>query len=114
MKILTVSELAQITQLDPLVKERMMEKIEILNVNYGEDRSLSDMGGFVMYVDNSEEVEAMLEQFRIAESEYVEIFSGESEASYVEILLLAGSDYHVVLFMPLSLLKYFPQFNVIE
>ena len=114
MKILTVNELEQIDSLNHLVKERMVEKIEILNENYGENRILSDMGGFVIYVDNDEMIEELLEQFPVAEAEYTEIFSGDNEESYAEILLLAGSDYHIVMFMPLTLLEQYPQFNVNE
>lgn len=114
MKILTVNELEQIDSLDYLVKERMVEKIEILNENYGDTRSLSDMGGFVMYVDNNMEIEELLEQFPVAEAEYTEIFSGDNEESYAEILLLAGSDYNIVIFMSFILLEQYPQFNVNE
>lgn len=114
MKILNVNELEKMDSLDDLVKERMVEKIEILNENYSDTRSLSDMGGFVIYVNNNEEIQELLEQFPVAEAEYTEIFSGDNEESYAEILLLAGSDYHIVLFIPLRLLEQYPQFNVNE
>ena len=35
MKIVNVNQLSQVHSLDPLVTERMIEKIEILNDNYG-------------------------------------------------------------------------------
>ena len=114
MQILTVNELEQIDRLDHLVKGRMVEKIEILNENYGKNRNLSNMGGFVIYVNNNEEIEELLEQFPVAEAEYTEIFSGDNEESYAEILLLAGSDYNIVMFMPLTLLEQYPQFKVNE
>ena len=47
MKIVNVNQLSQVHSLDPLVKERMVEKIEILNENYGENRMIGDLGGFV-------------------------------------------------------------------
>ena len=40
MKIVNVNQLSQVHSLDPLVKERMVEKIEILNENYGENRMI--------------------------------------------------------------------------
>ena len=49
MKILNVNQLSQVHSLDSLVRERMVEKIEILNENYGENRMIGDLGGFVMY-----------------------------------------------------------------
>ncbi|MDO4927389.1 MAG: hypothetical protein Q3980_17255, partial [Turicibacter sp.] len=91
-----------------------VEKIEVLNENYGENRSLSDMGGFVIYVDNDEMIEELLEQFPVAEAEYTEIFTGADEKTYAEILLLAASDYHIVIFMPVALLEKYPKFNVNE
>lgn len=72
------------------------------------------MVGFVIYVNNNEEIEELLEQFLVAETEYTEIFSWDNEESYAEILLLASSDYNIVMFMPLSLLEQYPQFNVNE
>lgn len=33
------------------------------------------MVGFVIYVNNNEEIEELLEQFLVAETEYTEIFS---------------------------------------
>ena len=114
MKILNVSELAQIDPLDHLVKERMLEKIEVLNEHYGENRTLSDLGGFIIYVDNTGVIEELLEQFPVAEAEYTDIFTGADEKTYAEILLLAASDYHIVIFMPLALLEKYPQFNINE
>ena len=46
----------------------MVEKIEVLNEHYGENRSLSDLGGFVIYVDNTGVIEELLEQFPVAEA----------------------------------------------
>ena len=114
MKILNVSELEQIVQLDHLVKERMVEKIEVLNEHYGENRTLSDLGGFIIYVDNTGVIEELLEEFPVAEAEYTDIFTGADEKTYAEILLLAASDYHIVIFMPLVLLEKYPQFNINE
>ena len=114
MKILTVNELAQIDPLDHLVKERMVEKIEVLNEHYGENRTLSDLGGFIIYVDNIEVIEELLEQFLVAEAEYTDIFTGVDEKTYAEILLLAASDYHIIIFMPVVLLEKYPKFNVNE
>lgn len=114
MKILTVNELEQIDPVDYLVKERMVEKIEVLNENYGENRSLSDLGGFVIYVDNIGVIKELLEQFPVAEAEYTEIFSGADEKPYAEIVLLVASDYHIVIFMPVDLLEKYPNLNVNE
>ncbi|MDO4924220.1 MAG: hypothetical protein Q3980_00985 [Turicibacter sp.] len=114
MKILNENELEQINQLDRLVKERMVEKIEILNENYGENRMIGDLGGFVTYVNHTEQLEELLEQFPVTEAEYVDAFVGADEENYCELLLLAGSDYNIVIFMPLIVLEYYPQFNMSE
>ena len=114
MKILNENELEQINQLDRLVKERMVEKIEILNENYGENRMIGDLGGFVMYVNHKEQLDELLEQFPVTEAEYVDAFVGADEENYCELLLLAGSDYNMVIFMPLELLQYYPNFNINE
>ena len=114
MKIVNVNQLSQVHSLDPLVKERMVEKIEILNENYGENRMIGDLGGFVMYVNHKEQLDELLEQFPVTEAEYVDAFVGSNEENYCELLLLAGSDYNIVVFMPLELLQYYPNFNINE
>ena len=112
MKLLNVNQLSQVHSLDPLVKERMIEKIEILNENYGDNRTIGDLGGFVTYVNHKEQLDELLEQFPVTEAEYVDAFVGADEENYCELLLLAGSDYNLVIFMPLIVLEQYPQFNV--
>ena len=114
MKVLNVNQLSKVHSLDPLVRERMIEKIEILNENYGETRMIDDLGGFVMYVNHKEQLDELLEQFPVTEAEYVDAFVGADEENYCELLLLAGSDYNMVIFMPLELLQYYPNFNINE
>ena len=82
MKLLNVNQLSHVHSLDPLVRERMVEKIEILNENYGENRMIGDLGGFVMYVNHKEQLDELLE------------------------------DYNLVIFMPFIVLEQYPQFNV--
>ena len=105
MKILNINQLSKVHSLDLLVRERMIEKIEILNENYGDNRTIGDLGGFVTYVNHKE-------QFPVTEAEYVDAFVGADEENYCELLLLAGSDYNLVIFMPLIVLEQYPQFNV--
>ncbi len=114
MKIVNVNQLSQVHSLDSLVKERMIEKIEILNENYGETRMIDDLGGFVTYANHKEQLDKLLEQFPVTEAEYVDAFVGADEEKYCEMLLLAGSDYNLVIFMPLVLLEQYPQFNAIN
>ena len=112
MKIVNANQLSQVHSLDRLVKERMIEKIEILNENYGENRIIGDLGGFVIYIHHKEQLDKLLEQFPVTEAEYVDAFAGADEENYCELLLLAGSDYNLVIFMPLIVLEQYPQFNV--
>ena len=114
MKILNVNQLSQVHSLDSLVRERMVEKIEILNENYGENRMIGDLGGFVTCVNHKKQLDKLLEEFPVTEAEYVDAFVGTDEESYCELLLLAGSDYDMVIFMPLILLEQYPQFNAIN
>lgn len=114
MKIVNVNQLSQVHSLDPLVRERMIEKIEILNENYGENRMIGDLGGFVTYVNHKEQLDELLEQFPVTEAEYVDAFVGSNEENYCELLLLAGSDYNIVVFIPLILLEQYPQFNAMN
>lgn len=95
MKIVNASQLSQIDSLDLLVKERMMEKIEILNDNYGIERKITDLGGFVSYINCKEQLDQLLEQYPVKEAEYVDVFSGDNQDCYCEVLLLAGSDYPI-------------------
>ena len=114
MKIVNANQLSQVHSLDPLVRERMIKKIEILNENYGENGMIGDLGGFVTYVNHKEQLDELLEQFPVTEAEYVDAFIGADEENYCELLLLAGSDYNMVIFMPLELLQYYPNFNINE
>ena len=114
MKIVNVSQLSQVHSLDPLVRERMIEKLEILNENYGENRMICDLGGFVTYMNHKEQLDKLLEEFSVTEAEYVDAFIGADEENYCEMLLLAGSDYNIVIFMSLILLEQYPQFNAIN
>ena len=114
MKILNINQLSKVHSLDPLVRERIIEKIEILNENYGETRMIDDLGGFVMYVNHKEQLDELLEQFPVTEADYVDAFVGADEENFGEILLLAGSDYNIVIFMPLIVLEQYPQFNVMN
>ena len=114
MKIVNVNQLSQVHSLDSLVKERMIEKIEILNENYRETRMIDDLGGFVTYVNHKEQLDELLEQFPVTEAEYVDAFVGSNEENYCELLLLAGSDYNIVVFIPLILLEQYPQFNAMN
>lgn len=114
MKLVNVNQLSQLHSLDPLVRERMVEKIEILNENYGEHRRIEDLGGFVTYMTHMEQLDELLKQFPVTEAEYVDAFIGADEENYGELLLLAGSDYHIVIFVPLELLQYYPNFNINE
>lgn len=114
MKILNINQLSKVHSLDPLVRERMIEKLEILNENYGETRMISDLGGFVTYVNHKEQLDKLLEQFPVTEAEYVDAFIGADEENYCEMLLLAGSDYNLVIFMPLIVLEQYSQFNAIN
>lgn len=114
MKILNINQLSQVHSLDRLVKDRMVEKIEILNENYGDNRMIGDLGGFVTYVNHKEQLDDLLEQFPVTEAEYVDAFVGADEESYCEMLLLAGSDYNIVIFMPFIVLEQYPQFNAIN
>ena len=112
MKIVNVNQLSQVHSLDPLVRERMIEKIEILNENYGENPMIGDLGGFVTCVNHKKQLDKLLEEFPVTEAEYVDAFVGADEESYCEMLLLAGSDYNIVIFMPFIVLEQYPQFNV--
>ena len=100
--------------LEPEINEDfdLIEKIEILNENYGDNRTIGDSGGFVTHVNHKEQLDELLEQFPVTEAEYVDAFVGADEENYCELLLLAGSDYNLVIFMPLIVLEQYPQFNV--
>ena len=114
MKILNINQLSKVHSLDLLVRERMIEKIEILNENYGDNRTIGELGGCVIYVNHKEQLDELLEQFPVTEAEYVDAFIGADEENYCELLLLAGSDYNIVVFMPLILLEQYPQFNAMN
>ena len=117
MKIVNVNQLKQVTLIDSEVVNRASNMLEILDAEYGSERSLTDAGGYVLMVQDNDqadidELDEFVGLYDNCIVEYAETFVGDDERTYCEMLLLLSSDYGVVIYMTQALFeKYESQFR---
>ena len=80
--------------LDSEVKKRVQEMIETLNEHYGEEREVTDMGGYVLV--DAVSIEEWLKCYPNLEPEFIEFFTGSDGQNYLELVYLVSSDDHVI------------------
>lgn len=108
LKIAHVRELATAAALPIVVVEVIREAVTVLDSEYGETRDVdSDYGGYVLVVEDEGEL-PRLQEFRIdvktAIPEYVDVVVCDGGKEFASCLILQGSDFGVLLVMPLALL----------
>lgn len=110
MKIWKQDQINELNINNQELKLRMSEMIAILDDNYGVERDVNDLGGYILWIQDSdkEELNAFLEQYPILVPEYVEISTLYKEYQLVEMLFLLSSDYSVVVYCDYELIKEYP------
>lgn len=108
IKIAHAHQLASIRGLPAEVMPVICEAVTILDNEYGEDRDVdSGDGGFVLVIQSKAEL-AALQEIRIDVSsdirEYVNVIHCQDGQVFASSLILQGSDFGVVLVMPLDFL----------
>ena len=90
------------------VTKRIKDTLEILDDNYGEDRDIDDMGGYVIVLSTIEARKKVQREDKIDFTkdvfEYVDTIELNHSYDWVEATLLKSSDYGVVIYMPHTLM----------
>lgn len=110
MKIWTQAQVNKLKINNQELKLRMSEMIQILDDNYGAKRSMNDLGGYIMWIDdaNEEELKTFLAQYPTLVPEYVQIITSAINYQIAEILFLLSSDYSVVVYCNYELINKYP------
>ena len=97
MKIWKLEQLKQETNVDEMVLAKAEEILKVLNVHYGDDRLVTDLGGYILL--DIEGIHTFINQHSTLIPEYIESFEGRDSNQYVEVLFMLSSDDHVVLYL---------------
>ena len=109
LKIAYVDQLESINGLPAEVMTVIREAVTILDNEYGADRAVdSGDGGFVLVIESKSEL-AALQEIRIDVTsdipEYVYVIYCQNGQVFASSLILQGSDFGIVLVMPLEFLE---------
>ena len=108
MKIWKLEQLKQQTNVDDMVLAKAEEILKVLNVHYGDERLVTDLGGYVLL--DLQEIDSFMNQYSMLIPEYIEYFEGQDSNQYVEVLFMLSSDDHVVLYLlEETLRKHYPK-----
>ncbi|MBP1616055.1 MAG: hypothetical protein H6Q13_3503 [Bacteroidetes bacterium] len=106
LKIAHVYQLKSISGLPAEVINTIHEAVSILDNEYGEDRHIDNgYGGYVLVIESMEELTFLKELHLDIEStipEYVDVINCNNGQVYTSTLILLGSDFGIVVVMPLA------------
>ena len=110
MKIWKLEQLKQQTHLDEMVLTKAEEILKVLNVHYGDERLVTDLGGYILWIQDSdkEELKAFFNQYPTLVPEYVEIITSYQSSQFVEMLFLLSSDNSVVVYCDYEMIEEYP------
>ena len=97
MKIWKLEQLKQQTHIDEMVLTKAEEILKVLNVHYGDERLVTDLGGYILL--EQEGIHDFINQYPTLIPEYIELFEGQDLKQYVEVLFMLSSDDHVVMYL---------------
>lgn len=88
-------DLGLVQELPQQVKEVMRENLKILEENYGTERTVEDLGGYIALVDEVGLEELKEHQLKGIIPEYIDEIEG---ADYITALFLCSNDFAIVIF----------------
>lgn len=107
IKISYTNELESINHLPLEVINVVSEIVTILDENYGEERNANDDGGYILVVENEDDINKLNDEIGIdistAIPEYVDLIRCSNSEEYTNSLLLCNNDFGISLIIPLSL-----------
>ena len=95
-------DLELVKELPTEVLATIEDTIEILDENYGTERTAEDLGGYVAVVDEAGIEELKQHRLKGIVPEYIDDIEG---AEYISALFLCGSDFAVVVICDKKLIK---------
>lgn len=100
MKIWNLSQINSLEEIDQKVLDKIKVTVEALNENYGEGRTVDNLGGYVLLsTTNIQPFENFIKQYPTVVPEFMDYFIGIDDVEYVEILFLLSSDYCVMAYL---------------
>ncbi|AWI03120.1 hypothetical protein [Clostridium drakei] len=107
IKIAYRNEIGIINHLPVEVVNVVSEITTILDDNYGEERNANDYGGYILVVENEDDVSKLNDEIGIdittAIPEYVDLIRCSNGGEYTNSLILCNNDFGISLIIPLSL-----------
>lgn len=93
INILKKQDLGLVKELPPRVISTIEDTIQILDENYGTERTAEDLGGYIVVVDKAGIEELKQYQLEGILPEYIDEIEG---TDYISVLFLCSSDFSVV------------------
>lgn len=93
INILKEQDLGLVKELPQQVKEVIRENVKILEENYGTERTVENLGGYIALVDEEDLVTFKEETLKGTIPEYIDEIEG---ADYISALFLLSSDFAIV------------------
>ena len=87
-------DLVLVKELPLGVKSTIEDTIEILDENYGKERTAEDLGGYIVVVDKAGIEELKQHQLKGIVPEYIDEIEG---TDYISVLFLCSSDFSIVI-----------------
>lgn len=107
IKIAYRKEIGSINHLPLEVVNVVSEIAAILDDNYGKERNADDDGGYILVVENEEDIKKLNDEIGIdittAIPEYVDLIKCSNGEEYTNSLILCNNDFGISLIVPLSL-----------
>ncbi|MGH4049991.1 MAG: hypothetical protein ACREVX_01355 [Clostridium sp.] len=107
MKIANKIEAGALKNLPVEVIAKVLKISTILDENYGEVRDANIYGGYVLVVENKEDIKKLNDEIAIDVAdvipEYVDLIECSDGGKYTSSLILCNNDFAIVLIMELSL-----------
>lgn len=96
-KIHNKSQLIELNKYPLEVVNNVTEIIEILDINYGVNRNVNDLGGYIFIAENTVDIEVLKEDtLKDLTPEYMDIIVTNIGIDYISSLYLLSSDYSIV------------------
>ena len=86
-------DLQLVNSLQQQVKDKIRESLKILEENYGAERTVEDLGGYIAVVDKEGIKQLKKHQLKGIIPEYIDDIEG---ADYISALFLLSSDFAII------------------
>lgn len=98
-KLITKQDLPQIVHMDMDLQRMVTQDLAALDENYGANRKITDMGGFVAVLENEEDVKTLRENFYLNINEDIPEYLDDLHR-YIKKMFLVGAEYAIVVYIP--------------